>query len=260
MDSTCRRMRAEILDISFSSGHGHIPTCFSVVECLYAAYEVMRHDPKRPDWAERDRFVLSKGHAALGYYAVLAQHSYFDIKEVAGFGAYNSRFGCHADRTKLPGVEASTGSLGHGIGIAVGMALGERVAGRQTKVFTLIGDGESNEGSVWEAVMVANNVGLNNLTIIYDHNKSQGRCLPVTNPGERFRSFGCEVVEVNGHNVDALKEVFARPATGVRAVIADTVKGYGCKTLVDNVNEWHRKSPDAEQLAKLLEELHAPAI
>lgn len=257
MDATCRRIRAHILDIAHSSGHGHIPTCFSVVECLYALYQVMRHDPKCPDWAERDRFVLSKGHAALGYYAVMAEHGYFDIAEVAGFGAYNSRFGCHADRTKLPGVEASTGSLGHGIGIAVGMALGERIARRDSRVFTLIGDGESNEGTVWEAVQVAVNTGLDNLTIIYDHNKSQSRCLPIANPGERFAAFGCEVVEVDGHDVAALKAVFGRPQAGVRAVIADTVKGFGCKTLVDNTHEWHRKSPDAEQLARLREELHA---
>ena len=260
MDATCKRIRAGILNVSYKSGHGHIPTCFSVVECIHAVYEVIRFNPKQPDWPERDRFVLSKGHAALGYYTILAEHGFFDVAEVSSFGAYGSRFGGHADRTKVPGIEASTGSLGHGIGIAVGMALGERINGRATKVFTLIGDGESNEGSVWEAVQVAAGLNLNNLTIIYDHNKSQGRCLPISNPAERFRSFGCEVVEVAGHDLDALKAEFARPATALRVVIADTVKGYGCKTLVENVNEWHRKSPDAERLAQLLEELHAPAI
>lgn len=260
MDATAKRLRAEILKVSHSSGHGHIPTCFSVLECLLALYRSMRHDPARPDWPGRDRFVLSKGHAALGYYAVLAEMGYFPMADIAGFGAYESRFGCHADRTKLPGIEASTGSLGHGIGLAVGMALGEKVAGRDSCVFTLIGDGESNEGTVWEAVQVATNVGLDNLTVIYDHNKSQVRCLPIANPAERFRAFGCVVEEIPGHDLAALQAVFSCPAGGVRVVVADTVKGWGCKTLVDNFHEWHRKSPDAAQLTQLLEELDAPAV
>lgn len=260
MDPTAKRLRAEILKVSHSSGHGHIPTCFSVIECLLAVYRTMRHDPKRPDWPDRDRFVLSKGHAALGYYAVLAEMGYFPMADIAGFGAYNSRFGCHADRTKLPGIEASTGSLGHGIGIAAGMALGEKIGGRATRVFTLIGDGESNEGTVWEAIQVAVNSGLDNLTVLYDHNKSQGRCLPIGNPGERFAAFGCQVVEVAGHDAPALQAALAAPQSGPRVIIADTVKGWGCKTLVDNTYEWHRRSPDAAQLTQLLEELDAPAV
>ena len=187
MNELCRKIRSEILTISHKSGHGHIPTSFSIVEMLCAVYQTMRHDPKRPDMPDRDLFVLSKGHASLGFYCVLAGHGYFDFEDVYAFGAFDSKFGCHPDRTKVPGAEASTGSLGHGIGLAVGMALAAKIAGTPRRVYTLIGDGESNEGTVWEAIMVATNLKLDNLTVLYDHNHSQGRCLPIPNPAERFR-------------------------------------------------------------------------
>lgn len=220
----------------------------------------MRHDPKRPDWADRDLFVLSKGHAALGYYGVLAELGYFPESELATFGAYESRLGCHPDRLKVPGVEASTGSLGHGIGLAVGMALASRISGNNRRVFTLIGDGESNEGSVWEAVMVAVHLGLNNLTVVYDHNKSQGRCLPILNPAERFRAFGCSVAEVSGHDINLLALAMSESQAAPRVIVADTQKGFGCETLVKNMYEWHRRSPNKEELPKLLEELDATAV
>jgi transketolase len=260
MDQLCKRIRAEILSASQKSGHGHIPTSFSIVEMLSALYATMRHDPKRPNMAERDIFILSKGHASLGFYCVLAAYGYFGFDEVAAFGAYNSKFGCHPDRLKLPGVEASTGSLGHGIGLAVGIALAAKIAGHARRVYTLIGDGESNEGSVWEAIMVATNLKLDNLTVLYDHNHSQERSLPIPNPAERFRAFGCDVIEVSGHDVEALKRALALPAKGVRVVVADTVKGHGCQTLIDNVYEWHRKSPKAEEFGRLMGELDAAAV
>lgn len=260
MDQRCQAIRAEILKASHASGHGHIPTSFSIIECLVAVYESMRHDPQRPDWPDRDRFVLSKGHASLGYYGVLASFGYFPIADMLTFGGFMSSYGCHADRLKAKGVEASTGSLGHGIGIATGMALGLKIQGSGQRVFTLIGDGESNEGTVWEAVMVANNTGLDNLTIIYDHNKSQGRCLPIDKPAERFSSFGCDVQEINGHDLPALKKALSDRSNRVRVIVADSTKGYGCATLVNNMYEWHRKSPNADELKVLLEELHAPAV
>ena len=260
MDPRCQSIRANILKASHSSGHGHIPTSFSIIECLVAVYEVMRHDPKRPDWPERDKFVLSKGHASLGYYGVLSSFGYFPAEDMLTFGGFMSNYGCHADRLKARGVEASTGSLGHGIGIATGMALGSKIHGSKSRVFTLIGDGESNEGTVWEAVMVANNNNLNNLTIIYDHNKSQGRCMPLDKPVERFSSFGCDVEMIDGHDLPALRTALARQSDRVRVIVADSVKGYGCRTLVDNMYEWHRRSPNAEELGKLMEELHAPAV
>lgn len=260
MSDICRKIRADILAISHHSGHGHIPTCFSVVEALHAVYQVMRHDPKNPQWDQRDLFVLSKGHAALGYYAVLAAHGYFDIKDVYGFGSFDQTFGCHADRLKVPGVEVSTGSLGHGIGVAAGMALALKIAGSDRRVFTLVGDGESNEGTVWEAIMVAVDQGLDNLTVIYDHNKSQRRCLQIPNPAERFESFGCAVTVADGHDLAALTAALSTRPGKPHVVVADATKGYGCKTLVDEVFAWHRRSPDDATLAQLMEELNAGSV
>ena len=154
---------------------------------LVAVYETMKHDPAKPAWPERDIFILSKGHAALGLYAVLAQYGYFKAEELSTFGAFQSRLGCHPDRLKAPGVELSTGSLGHGIAVAVGIALAFRIQKSPRRVFTLIGDGECNEGSVWEAIMVAAHQRLKPLTILLDYNHSQVRSLPIPNPAERLR-------------------------------------------------------------------------
>ncbi|MDH3972678.1 MAG: transketolase [Deltaproteobacteria bacterium] len=260
MKQECKDIRREILKISNASGHGHIPTCFSIVEIMYAVYGRMNHDPKNPHWEGRDIFLLSKGHASLGHYSVLAKFGYFDIERVYSFGNFMSDFGCHADRFKVPGAEASTGSLGHGIGIAVGIALAFKLKKQDRKVFVVIGDGESNEGTVWEAIMVAVNLNLNNLTIIYDNNMSHGRGLQITGPADRFKAFGCHVWEVNGHDLGQLEDEIDQQSENVKVIVANTVKGYGCKTLVENQYEWHRKSPGDEELEKLLRELDEETV
>lgn len=257
MATSCREIRRSIFNASRASGHGHIPTSFSVVEMMCAVYETMRHDPKNPQWPERDVFILSKGHAALGLYAVLAEHGYFPKEELKTFGAFQSRLGCHPDRFKVPGAEASTGSLGHGIGLAVGMALGFKLQKSARRAYTLVGDGESNEGSVWESLMVAVHNRLDNLSVLFDYNKSQVRSLPIPNLKERVAAFGCDVIEVDGHDLGALKQALAQPVNGVRAIIANTTKGYGCPTLVANMMEWHRKSPNPEQFDLFMKELDA---
>jgi transketolase len=220
----------------------------------------MAHDPAKPQWKDRDLFVLSKGHASLAHYVTLAHLGYFPIENVYSFGSFLSDFGCHADRLKVPGVEASTGSLGHGIGIAVGMALSCKITGSSRKIFALIGDGESNEGSVWEATLVAVNQNLNNLTIIYDNNMSHARGLQILNPAAHFRGFGCQVEEVPGHDVDALQKVLQTNSETVRVIVANTVKGYGCKTLSNDQYAWHRRSPNDTEFEILLRELDAQAI
>lgn len=260
MNPECLKIREHILKASAQSGHGHIPTCFSVVEMLYSVYRQMRHRPHQPDWPERDLFILSKGHAALGLYAVLAHFGYFDPEELGRFGAYQSRLGCHPDRTKVPGVEASTGSLGHGIGIAAGMALALKIRRSERQVYTLIGDGEANEGSVWEALMVAVDQKLTNLTVLYDNNQSQVRCLQIPNPVERLSAFGCQVLEVNGHDLAELEQALATSVQGVRAVVCHTVKGQGCRSISEDMFAWHRRSPNPTELQQLLEELHASAV
>lgn len=260
MTAVCKNIRKDILRFSHISGHGHIPSSFSVVEIIYAVYESIQHRPKEPSWDKRDIFILSKGHAALTHYCVLAQAGYFDASLISSFGAYLSNFGCHACRCKVPGVEVSTGSLGHGIGISVGIALAAKIQKSDRRVFVLIGDGEANEGVVWESIMVAINIKLDNLVIIYDNNMSQLRGLQILNPEEKFMSFGCSVANVNGHDVDALKLELAKKSDKLKVIIANTKKGYGCKTFVENHHEWHRRSPNKAELAHLLGELDAEAI
>jgi transketolase len=257
MHPDCKKIRHDILIASRASGHGHIPTSFSIVEMLYATYRAMKHNPADPHSPDRDIFILSKGHGALGFYCVLANAGYFPVEEVKTFGAYLSKYGCHPDRRKVAGVEASTGSLGHGIGIAVGMALAFKLQRSPRRVFTLFGDGEANEGSTWEAIMVAVNLGLPNLTILLDFNKSQVRSLQIPNPAERLKAFGCDVHDVGGHDVAGLLAALQAPTRGVKAIVANTIKGYGCRTMEENMFEWHRKSPDAAQYDALLRELDA---
>jgi transketolase len=260
MHLRCREIRKTILGVAKESGHGHIPTCFSIVEILDALYATMTHDPRRPDWGERDIFVLSKGHAALALYCTLAQFGYFPSESVYSFGAFMSNFGCHADRLKLPGVEVSTGSLGHGIGVATGIAIAFKIQGSPRRVFTLIGDGESNEGTVWEAILVAVNQKLDNLTIIYDDNQSHSRGLQIRDPEAHFRGFGCDVLSVQGHDHEVLMQTLPKSSAGVRVIVAHTQKGYGCETLVRDQYAWHRRSPNDEEFAALVRELDEKTV
>lgn len=258
MDKRSFEIRKSIIDVSHESGHGHIPTSFSIIESLCAVYNEMRHAPQEPTDPARDIFILSKGHASLGFYCTLASYGYFPIEDVYGFGAHGQKFGCHPDRLKVPGAEASTGSLGHGISLAAGMALGMKIKGEDRRAFTLIGDGESNEGTVWETLMVAAHNKLNNLTIIFDNNNSQIRCMPVSQPADKFRAFGADVVEVDGHDVDALQDAIRAPGDQVKVIVANTIKGYGCNSFVegDGMFAWHRRSPSAEEREQLLGELN----
>lgn len=257
MTPEARSIREHILRVAHASGHGHIPTCFSIVESLLAVYQTMRHQPANPLWNDRDIFILSKGHAALALYVTLAHWGYFSVEEVYGFGSFNSRFGCHPDRLKVPGIEASTGSLGHGIGVSVGMATAAKLAASDQRTFTLIGDGEANEGTVWEAIMVAVHQQLTGLTIFFDNNRSQTRCMPVTDPVGKFRAFGCDTLEVDGHDVVALRDAISAPRSGMRVIVANTTKGQGCISLQRDAFAWHRRSPNESELRLLLEELDA---
>ena len=260
MKKECIDIRKNILDISYKSGHGHIPTCFSIIEMVYALYSYMKHDPLQPAWEGRDLFVLSKGHAALAHYAVLAHNGYFPEDSVNRFGLYGSDFGCHADRHKIPGIELSTGSLGHGVNVALGMALAEKIKERNTNVYTLIGDGESNEGTVWESMMVAANLGLPNYTVMYDNNLSHSRGLQITNPAAKFDAFGASVHEVNGHDFKEILAALKAPTDRYKVIVCNTVKGYGTAVLTDNHYAWHRRSPNDEELQQMKGELDAWAV
>lgn len=260
MHPDCKKIRQNILEVAYESGHGHIPTSFSVVEILCAIYESMQHDPSNPTAENRDIFILSKGHASLAHYCTLAKFGYFDVKEVFSYCAYGSKFGGHQDRLKVPGSEVSCGSLGHGIGVAVGIALAFKIKKSPRRVFTIIGDGESNEGSVWEALLVAANLKLNNLTVIYDNNMSHSRGLQIQNPVEKLTAFDCETLEIDGHDVEALKTAFDQKTDQVKAVVANTTKGYGCRTFLADQYAWHRRSPNDEEFKTLMQELNEETV
>ncbi len=256
MPSTLRAMRRTIIEASNSAGEGHIPSALSVLDILWTLYDrVLRHDPRDPGWPERDRFVLSKGHASLGLYAVLARKGYFPEEALADFASFHSPLGGHPCRLKVPGAECSTGSLGHGLPMAVGLALGLRIQGNDARVFALIGDGEANEGSVWESVLLMAHHGLTNLRVIVDFNHSTDRALGLGDLQAKFESFGLCSVTIDGHDHQAIREALTAPSPDrPMAVVAETVKGKGCPPMENNP-AWHHRSPTREELADLLESL-----
>lgn len=263
IEARAARMRYDIIEMIAEAGSGHPGGSLSAAEIVATLYfGVMKHDPARPAWAERDRFVLSKGHAAPVLYAALAEAGYLGRDQLKTLRKLGSILQGHPDCKKTPGVEISTGSLGQGLAIANGIALGLRLDRSESRVFCLLGDGELQEGEVWEAAMFAAHHGLDHVVAIVDHNGLQidGACTDVMCLGEvaqKFKAFGWEVREVNGHSVAELIEaISAAPAApGVPVcVVARTVKGKGVSFMEGNAG-WHGKAPDAEQTAAALAEL-----
>ena len=175
-----RTLREKVLTISTNAKEGHIPSALSVLDLMWVLYDrILKVDPKNTQWLARDRFVLSKGHASIGLYVVLAQKGFFPMSELENFAKFDSILGGHPDRNKIPGVEASTGSLGHGFPFGVGMALGLKMKKSASRVFVIIGDGEANEGAVWESALLASHHHLTNLCCIVDYNHSTDRALQI---------------------------------------------------------------------------------
>ena len=258
LDARSRYLRRLTVDALIGGERGHIGSTMSLIEILRVLYDsVLSFRADEPDWPARDRCVLSKGHGCLALYAVLADKGFFATAALTDFCRHHSFLGGHPERGKVPGVEASTGALGHGLSLGVGMALAQRMRGRAARVFVIMGDGEINEGSVWEAAMSAAKHRLDNLVAIVDYNKIQSAgptaVIQELEPlADKWRAFGFETVEVNGHDVTALEEVLgALPrATGKpTAVICHTVKGKGIP-FAEHDPSWHHKS-------KLPVEVHA---
>ena len=235
LEAVAARIRAHVVDMCAGPEGGHLGGAFSSVEVLTALYfSVMDVDPRRPDDPDRDRFLLSKGHAAVGLYATLAERGYFPVEELAGYGRPGSRLMGHPVRA-VPGVELPTGSLGHGLALACGFALAHRYAGRTARSFVLLGDGELQEGSVWEAAIGAASLGLDRLVAVVDRNGLQltgatDGIAPMEPLADRWRSFGWAVREADGHDVHALAgHLAAAPWEPGRpsVLIARTVKGQG---------------------------------
>lgn len=260
-------VREDIISMISGAGSGHPGGSLSCADILCALYlgGIMDVSPDAAADPARDRFVLSKGHAAPALYAVLAHAGFFPREELKTLRKLGSRLQGHPDMRLTPGVDASTGSLGQGLSIACGMALGLRLDGNSASVFTLLGDGECQEGQVWEAAMYAAHQGLDGMVAIIDHNGLQidGAVTEVCSPesiAEKFRAFGWDVHEVDGHDVAALMKVLADAKaahTGrPQAVIAETVKGKGVSFMEGNAG-WHGKAPDAEQTASALAEIRS---
>ncbi|MDQ7834822.1 MAG: transketolase [Humidesulfovibrio sp.] len=264
LDDRSRQLRREILLTLKKAGRGHLAPALSLVEIMRVLYDhVLRFDPARPDWAERDRSILSKGHGCLALYALLADKGFFPASELDCFCKPTAMLGGHPEHCKVPGVEASTGSLGHGLPIGVGRALAARLNGAPWRTFVIMGDGECNEGSVWEAAMAAGKHKLSSLTAIVDYNKQQSyattaEVLDLEPFAAKWETFGFSAIEVDGHDVEALKAVFARlPLQDERptAIICHTVKGRGFKSVERNL-AWHHKTKlSDEEYEKLLAEL-----
>jgi transketolase len=248
-----RKLRQRILEAASASGEGHVPSAFSILDILWVLYDrVLRINPNSPNEFGRDRFVLSKGHASLGLYAVLSEKNFFPPDELQTFAKFDSRLGGHPDATKVPGVEASTGSLGHGFPMSVGMALALKIQKSTARVFALIGDGEANEGSVWEAALLASHHHLSNLKLIVDFNHSTNRALSMGSLEKKFESFGWKALSINGHDHEKIFEALSLETDQPVAIIAETIKGFGCQPLENNP-EWHHRSPKKEDLPALLE-------
>jgi len=273
LQEVARQIRLEVIKAVYHARAGHLGGPLSAADMLAALYfHVMRIRPDEPAWPDRDRFVLSKGHSSIGLYAAMALRGYFPVEELATFDAAHSRLQGHPDMTRLPGLDMSSGSLGMGISAAMGMALGARLTGHDVRAYVMLGDGECQEGEVWEAAMAAARYGLDNLVAIVDHNKLQqygwpgdgpdGRTPPEV-PGElvaKWKAFGWRVLEMDGHDMADILRVLDEATHGDGrpiAVIAHTVKGKGV-SFMEGHYFWHTRVIKPEEFAQAMSELGEP--
>ncbi len=260
---TANEIRKGVLTATHSAKSGHPGGSLSAADIYtYLYFEEMNIDPKNPKKADRDRFVLSKGHTAPGYYSALAQKGFFPVEDLTTLRKTGSYLQGHPDMKHIPGVDMSSGSLGQGISAAVGMAISAKLSGDTYRVYTLLGDGEIQEGQVWEAAMLAAHRKLDNLVVIVDNNNLQidGEITEVNSPypiDKKFEAFNFHVIDIDGHNFDEIAAAFkeARETKGQpTAIIAKTVKGKGV-SFMENQVSWHGSAPNDEQYAAAMEEL-----
>ncbi|MBM3702748.1 MAG: transketolase [Actinobacteria bacterium] len=252
--------RQKIIEVTTEVEGGHLAGSLSCIDILIAIYfKVLKHKPKNPNWENRDRFILSKGHGAPALYTVLAMNKYFPEEELFTLRKINSRLQGHPDCKKLPGIEISTGSLGQGLSVAVGMALGYKYDGKNSQIYCLLGDGECDEGQVWEAAMFASSYNLKNITIIIDRNGYQidGRTEDVMKlePLDlKWKSFGWEVEEIDGHDMRKIVDVLDKSRGRRIVIIAHTIKGKGVSFLENN-NAYHAKPCSRKDCKRAIVEL-----
>lgn len=260
-----KRVRIHALNMTSRGGSSHVGAAFSIADLMAVLYgSVMRHRPTDPRWPERDRFILSKGHAGAAVYAVLAESGYFPVEDLRGHYQDGSCLSGHVSHKGIPGVELSTGSLGHGLGVGVGMAKALKLAGKSARVFVMLSDGECDEGTIWEAALFAQHHGLDNLVAIVDYNKIQSlapvkETLDLEPFRQKWESFNWSVVEVDGHDHAALAGALGRvpPVPGrPTVVIAHTVKGKGV-SFMEHTVLWHYRTARGDEFDRALAELEA---
>lgn len=268
MKEFAKKVRCDIIRMIHNAKSGHPGGALSCVDILTVLYKKILNVPKEWDndinFNKRDRFILSKGHASTALYAILANLGYFPIDLLNGFRILGSKLQGHpSSRVNLPGIEVSTGSLGQGLSIGVGLALSLRLDKIDSKVYVLMGDGEIQEGSVWESLMNAHNQKLDNLVVIIDKNRLQidgttDEVKSIEPLDEKLKAFGFEVKAIDGHNFEEIEQALinAKNSKTTYAIIANTVKGKGVKFMENNVS-WHGKAPNDEQLSVALEEINA---
>lgn len=256
-----KKIRLSVLEMIHKSGASHIASTFSIVDIIAVLYEdILRYNSKDPNFEKRDRFILSKGHAGSSIYAVLAEKGFLSKENLNTYYQNGSRLSGHISHKDVPGVEVSTGSLGHGAGIAAGIALALKLKLNQSKVYTLIGDGECNEGAIWELAMFCAHHKLDNFVLIIDQNKFQAlgktkEILDISDLEKRFTSFGWDVLEVDGHNHKDLKNSFhTHRHEKPLCIIADTIKGKGVSFMENNLL-WHYRDPQDDFYRKAKREL-----
>jgi transketolase len=263
LEALARTLRFRIVRTSHLSGTPHLGSCLSCLDLLvYFYWNVLRIDPVQPHAADRDRFILSKGHAAPALFQVLAERGFFPVADLENYGEDGSLFGEHPPMPSyLGGIEAATGSLGHGLPMGLGMALAARNTGIPYRVYAVLSDGECNEGSVWEAALLAAAQGVSNLTIAIDYNKWQatGRSnevMALAPLADKWMAFGWCVTEIDGHDFSQIHAAVSRHADDPRpkVIIANTVKGRGLSFMEDD-NNWHYRTPNAEEVRKAALEL-----
>jgi len=252
-------LRRRIVEMVYRGGDGHIPSAFSIIDVVAALFDSeLRFDAANPEWADRDYFVLSKGHGCLALYVTLHRHGFLSDADLDAFCTKEGILGEHPDVTRVPGVEASTGSLGHGLPFAVGIALGLRIQGRHNRVFVLCGDGECNEGTIWESALVAANLRLGNLCCIVDLNGSAQQILPVQPLADKFRAFGWRADEMDGHDLTSIRAGLGRLEFGAEAapqvIVAHTLKGKGVP-LLEGHGIWHHRIPNDAEYQQIMEAL-----
>lgn len=257
------KFRKEILEMIVAAKGTHIGSAFSIIDIISYLYaKVLKFDPKNPNKATRDKFVLSKGHGCSALYVILAHYGFFPKNLLKSYCTEDSTLGGHPDSVLIPGVETSTGSLGHGLSVAVGFALANKINKSTAKVYCLVGDGECNEGAIWEAVMVAAHHKLDNLVLIIDDNKLMisGFTKDILDPlsfSDKFHSFGWNTIEIDGHNFNEMIDVFAKvPIKNEKptVIVGNTIKGKGV-SFMENQREWHSMLPNEEQMQVAMSEL-----